>query len=61
MRDIWKARWILKSTTITLVLCIDLCLQKRKMMDGIELTDLQNDLRGICATGRFLIRSDVDG
>ena len=27
-------------------------LQKRKMMDGIELTDEQNDLRGICATGK---------
>ena len=28
-------------------------LQKRKMMDGIELTDEQNDLRGICATGKI--------
>lgn len=27
-------------------------LEKRKMMDGKQLSDEQNDLRGICATGR---------
>lgn len=30
-------------------------LDKRKMMEGTQLTDEQNDLRGICATGRVYV------
>ncbi len=30
-------------------------LDKRKMMEGTQLTDEQNDLRGICASGRVYI------